>query len=206
MPRSLQDQLMDLGLATEAQLTQNKPKSSPSRGKKNRSGKKPRGGKPGGQRADKPGGQRPDRQRARAVNAGPKSGARSGKPNKRQQGELTPEERAVRQQVHQLITDNHQPRGDEAQTPFHFVKGSRVKRIYVTAEQQQALSGDDLAVAAMKGRHYVIPMEIARKIRELIPQYYVSMGSEQVAAPATADNSNVDDEYAGYEVPDDLMW
>lgn len=198
MPRSLQDQLMELGLATEAQLTQNKPKSGPGRGKKTRSGKKPRSGKPAGQG--------PDRPRTRAGNTGPKSGARSAKPSKRQQAELTPQERAVRQQVHQLITDNHQPRGDEAQTPFHFVKGSRVKRIYVTAEQQQLLSGDDLAVAAMKGRHYVIPMEIARKIRTLIPQYYVSMGSEQVAAPSAVDSNSVDDEYAGYEVPDDLMW
>ena len=198
MPRSLQDQLMELGLATEAQLTQNKPKSGPARGKKNRSGKKPRGGKPSGQ------GQ--DRQRARPANKGPKSGARAAKPGERQQSELTPEERAVRQQVHKLITDTHQPRGDEAQTPFHFVKGSRVKRIYVTAEQQQALSSDELAVAAMKGRHYVIPIESARKIRELIPQYYVSMGSEQVAAPSTSDGSAVDDEYASYEVPDDLMW
>ena len=181
MPRSLQDQLMELGLATEAQLTQNKPKSSPGRGKRNRSGKKPRGGKPEGQ------GQ--DRQRARPANQGPKNGVPAAKPGKRQQGELTPEERAVRQQVHKLIIDTHQPRGDEAQTPFHFVKGSRIKRIYVTAEQQQALSSDELAVAAMKGRHYVIPIESAQKIRELIPQYYVSMGSEQIAAPSTSDSS-----------------
>ena len=198
MPRSLQDQLMDLGLATEAQLTKNKPKSGPGKGRKGRSGKKPRGGKAAGPRNDQ--------QRARNASSGGKSAPSSNRAGKRQQGELSPEERAVRQQVHKLITDTHQPRGDEAQTPFHFVKGSRVKRIYVTAEQQRALSGDELAVAAMKGRHYLIPMETARQIRELIPQYYVSMGSEQVAAPSGDAKGDVDDEYAGYEVPDDLMW
>ena len=194
MAQSLQDQLMALGLATEDQLK--KPKSGPPKGKKGRSGKKPKNARRGGG-----GGER--------ANAGanrPRRPAQAAKPSKRQQNELSPEERAVRQQVHQLITDNHEKRGDDAETPYHFVKGSRIKRIYVTADQQRGLSANELAVAAMKGRHYIIPMPVAQQIRELIPQYYVSMGSEQVESSATTPESEIDDEYAGYEVPDDLMW
>ena len=191
MLRSLQEQLMSLGLATEEQLRDTRPKnkSGPKPGPKK---KKARSGKP--RRAART-------QDSTAAAPRPHSPTRdTGK--RRGQNEPSPEEKALRQQVHKMIADTHEPRGEEAQVPFHFVKGSRVKRIYVTEDQQRRLSANELAVAAMKGRHYVIPIETARKVRELIPPYFISMGEEQ----ADIDLSDVDDEYSDFQVPDDLMW
>lgn len=195
MANSLQDQLLALGLANESQRPENRKKAGPGarKGGKKRTGKPRRGGgKPGGAHAQQ--------------GKGRDSKARTSSRGGGGQQELSPEERALRQRVHKLITDTHLQRGDEAQVPFHFVKGSRVKRIYVTEEQQRGLSGDQLAVAAMKGRHYVIPMDAARQIRELIPAYYISMGSDDEQSADSLQGQGVDDEYAGYEVPDDLMW
>ncbi|MEM7408026.1 MAG: DUF2058 family protein [Pseudomonadota bacterium] len=188
MARSLQEQLLALGIANESQIP--KPKSKAKSGP---------GGKPAGK-----GGAKARKGRGKPRKA-PRPDARQSAPTGKKRGaqvELSPEERALRQRVHQLITDNHEPRGEEAQVPFHFVKGSRVKRIYVTEDQQRRLSADELAVAAMKGRHYVIPTPVAQQIHELIPPYFISMGAQDQDINLT----DVDDEYAEFQVPDDLMW
>ena len=191
MSLTLQEQLMALGIATEDQMRDTRPKnkSGPRPGPKK---KKARSGKP-----------RRNNRTQDSTAAAPLPHSPTRDTNKRRaHNEPSPEEKALRQRVHKMIADTQEPRGEDAQVPFHFVKGSRVKRIYVTEDQQQRLSANELAVAAMKGRHYVIPIATARKVRELIPPYFISMGDAQ----ADIDLSDVDDEYSDFQVPDDLMW
>ena len=180
MPQSLLDQLLALGLAREEQRPENRKAAAQKKKQRNKN-RKPR---------------RPQKDAPKAAKS-PRTPAPG-----RGQHELSPEERALRQKVHKLITDTHLERGEDAQVPFHFVKGSRVKRIYVTAPQREGLAKNELAVAAMKGRHYIIPIAAAREIREQIPAYFLSMGDEA----KDMDMSKVDDEYSDYQVPDDLMW
>ena len=81
--------------------------------------------------------------------------------------------------------------------------GKQVKRIYVTEPQRDRLASNELAVAAMKGNHFLIPMTVANEVKALIPGYFIAMGS--VDATST-DAASIDDEYADFQVPDDLMW
>jgi uncharacterized protein YaiL (DUF2058 family) len=229
MAGSLQDQLLKAGLVTEEQIEKARPKPKPPfiRGKGKPKGKpnpgrgKRRDGPSGdGARADQPA--RPSakpnakpsdaaappsrKEGASAPEGKRRRRSRGGKPAAAKpvqgQSQLSPEERALRDKVHGLITDSTQSR-EGGETPYHFVKGSRVKRIYVTDEQRGALASSELAVAAMKGKHYLIPMTVAEEIKSLVPGYFIAMGSvEANAAPA----ENIDDEYAEFQVPDDLTW
>lgn len=137
-----------------------------------------------------------------AAAAGATAGGRKAERGGTQTPAIDPAERALRDRVHGLITDRAESR-EQGETPYHFVKGSRIKRIYVTEAQRDRLASGELAVAAMKGRHYLVPMSVAEEIRGLIPAYFVAMGASHTPA---GDGSDIDEEYAEFQVPDDLTW
>lgn len=88
-----------------------------------------------------------------------------------------------------------------ADIPRSFVEGTKVKRIYVTASQQEQLAGGKLAIVELNGRHYLVPVAAADKALEWLPG--LSVYREPGEDRKTPDP---DDPYAAYEVPDDLMW
>jgi len=55
----------------------------------------------------------------------------------------------------------------EAEVPYYFERGKRIKRIYVTPEQQTALSERRLAVVGSGAGHYLVPIELADEVRAL---------------------------------------
>ena len=114
------------------------------------------------------------------------------------------ERKRVRQQIHKMILDNQQNVAG-AETVYNFVKGSRVKRFYVSEAQRDELAAGKLSITAAKGRHYIIAAELGAKIRALEPEYFVHVGGDEATSPDTTDKDE-SDPYAGYEVPDDLMW
>ena len=213
--RSLQDQLLKAGLVTEEQLETARAKPAPSdrnrhgkgkgKGKGNPKGRGKGRGPGGRDRREGTGSDRTrDNAKAKTANGDAKKGV-AGKSNasgRDRSGQLSPEERALRDKVHGLIRDNSESR-EEGETAYHFVKGSRIKRIYVTESQRDRLSSNELTVAAMKGKHFLIPMTVANEIKALIPGYYIAMGSVDTK---DTDEGVIDDEYSDYQVPDDLMW
>ncbi len=90
---------------------------------------------------------------------------------------------------------------DEAEIPYYFERRKRIKSIYVTAEQQGALNERKLAVVGVGPRHYLVPAELAIKIRSLTDNIFVHL-EEGTTKEAPAE----DEPYAAYAVPDDLRW
>jgi uncharacterized protein len=200
MGGSLQDQLLKSGLVTEQQIetarTKPKPADNKRRGKGQNKSARAKSGD--GARNRRPNAkQNPN---AGTGQARPKKAATPQKVDKN--APLDPQQRALRDKVHAMIADSTEVR-EGGETPYHFVKGSRVKRIYVTEPQRDRLASNELAVAAMKGKHFLIPMTVANEVKALIPGYFIAMGS--VDATST-DAASIDDEYADFQVPDDLMW
>jgi uncharacterized protein YaiL (DUF2058 family) len=194
MGGSLQDQLLKSGLVTEDQLRDARERPRPS-------GQNRRGAGPGRQHKGKGKGKGKGRSNGRRpASAASRNDAAEQAARTKEAEESA--ERALRKRVHGMIADNTEAR-EEGETAYHFVKGSRVKRIYVTEDQRARLAEGALAVAAMKGKHYLIPMPVAREIRELIPEYFVAMGESHKPSESGAE---VDDEYADFQVPDDLTW
>lgn len=117
------------------------------------------------------------------------------------QREAAAQQKAIAAQVKQLIERNRQPKGANGQNDiaYHFTFDKKVKKIYVSAAVQDHLIAGRLVVVG-EGEHFeLVPRVIADKIAERNPQMVVQ-------PPESSTAMDEDDPYAGYEIPDDLMW
>ena len=89
---------------------------------------------------------------------------------------------------------------DAADIARHFEYGSKIRRVYVTAEQLKALNAGELAVVQLNGRYLLVTVAIAEQVAELLPSLIALRVDPN--APAS------DDPYSDpqYQVPDDLVW
>lgn len=104
---------------------------------------------------------------------------------------------AIMAQVLQLIERNSISR-KKGDVGYHFVYEGKVKKLYVTETIQSQLSKGLLAIAVQKEEFILIPVPVAKKIAERMPNIIVLQNQKE-----QVDN---DDWYADYQIPDDLMW
>lgn len=107
--------------------------------------------------------------------------------------------KAMKSKLQALIRDNllNDP---NAEIAYNFTVGDKVKRIYVTAEQQRKLVAGELAIAFLDGKRNLVPAQIGDEILKLDPERTVvrnASGNEKTAE---------DDAYQDHPIPDDLMW
>ncbi len=108
-------------------------------------------------------------------------------------------QREVNAQVRQLVTQHRHPRPEsEDDIPFHFDNKGKIKRIFVSTATHKLIADRKLVIVNDNGRFELVPPAIAEKVRERNPSLVIDLPEEQKPAE--------DDPYAGYEVPDDLMW
>ena len=114
------------------------------------------------------------------------------------------ERKARRAQVRQMI-EQHAPKPQgEADLPYHFQRGKKIKRIYVDARQrEQLLSGALLLLVLDRNHHLLVPAAAAR-VQELAPDAWLHR--HDPATGQQAAEGVEDDPYAEFKVPDDLMW
>jgi uncharacterized protein YaiL (DUF2058 family) len=111
------------------------------------------------------------------------------------------DKKAIAAQVRQLIESHRQPKG-EGDTPFNFVDGSTVKRLYVADQVRAQIVRGQLAIVRLDRQYELVPSEVADKIRQRDAGAVVLQNDPpQKQAPDPGD-----DPYAAYQVPDDLMW
>lgn len=114
------------------------------------------------------------------------------------QKNATAKRRETRAQVRQLI-EQHRLTDAAGDIAFHFNDQGKIKRLYVTKEQQVRLGSGRLAIAKFKSKYDIVPPDIAEKIRQRDANYLVDLDNQR--SP-----SDSDDAYAAYQVPDDLIW
>jgi uncharacterized protein YaiL (DUF2058 family) len=180
MANSLQEQLVKAGLATQDQARKTRTT----------------------RRKDRKQGKAQDDGAKRAAEARRQQQAeRDRKLNEKRETERKNQE--IRQRIRDMVLEASL-NSDKADTPYNVLHGAKVRRIYVTAEQRDGLAGGKLAVATARGRHHVIPLDVADNIAAMMPDYYLYRADKpQTADPAPAEG---DDPYAEYAIPDDLMW
>lgn len=107
--------------------------------------------------------------------------------------------KAIAAQIKQLIETSRIARrgGDIA---YNFTDGKKIKKLYVDATQQRQLSAGQIAIAKLGDHYELVPKAVAEKIRQRDELSILVLN--QPSATALAE----DDPYAGYEIPDDLMW
>jgi len=109
------------------------------------------------------------------------------------------EKKAIQAQIRQLVETNRLDRS-RGKTSYQFVDGKKIKKILVDDVMVDQLSRGRLAVVALGENYEVVPDKVARKIMERDESAVISLHDRK------QDDVGEDDPYAGYEIPDDLMW
>lgn len=108
------------------------------------------------------------------------------------------EKKQIINQIFQLIDLNKLPKDDEG-TAYNFTDQNKVKTVYIIDEVRKHIISGKLAIVKSKVSYEVLPVAVAEKIKQRDPQVVIVLFNENNELPA-------ENEYQGYEIPDDLMW
>ena len=101
--------------------------------------------------------------------------------------------KALRRKIQQLV-ESQRLNSTQADVAYHFVKGKRIKRIYVTEEQRAQLASGEVVIAALDGNHHLLSTSAAEELMALAPQTVLCGGA------ASGEDSDE------HPVPDDISW
>ncbi|MFC4258778.1 DUF2058 domain-containing protein [Marinobacter lacisalsi] len=177
---SLQDQLLKAGLADEKKLKAHQKE------KKKQRKQQPKGAV------------QQDETKLRAQKAREEKAERDRQLNQQRNEEAR--RKAIAAQIRQLVESNRLDR-NRCDTDYQFVHGKKIKKILVDDTMTDQLSRGRLAVVFVDERYEVVPEPVARKIMERDEDSVVVLHERAQQA-----DQDEDDPYAGYEIPDDLMW
>jgi len=179
MSNALQEQLLKAGLATEKQIN----KENHSKRKKAKQQKKSKT-------------KEVDESKLLAQKAAEEKRLRDIELNK--QKEETAKQKAIVAQIKQLIEMNKISSG-EGETAYNFEDNKIIKRLYVTDPQHDQISRGKLAIVNLNESYELVASQVAEKIKDRDASYIIVL-NDSVAG------DDLDDEYADYKIPDDLMW
>lgn len=109
------------------------------------------------------------------------------------------DKKAIQAQIRQLVETNRLNRS-RGETSYQFVHDKKIKKIFVDDKMVDQLSRGRLAVVCVNGEYELVAEGVARKIMERDASAVIVLHDRQ------AEDHGDDDPYAGYEIPDDLMW
>lgn len=194
MSSSLQEQLVQAGLADKESLTRSRQG-----GQRRAGGKRAGGKKHGGERKARQPGPRSASGKGNGGAAQPKTEAKpEAKTASAPERQPTAAEKTDR--LRQIIRANRIDRA-YAGVPYRFTEGARVREIAVTGTQQGRIARGELAVVSDGQRCELVPAKVARRVRGIDPGAVLVLNSGD-----GRDEPAGDDPYADYRVPDDLMW
>lgn len=180
MSSSLRDQLLKVGLIDEKRIKQARQETS----RKNRQQQGKREvAKPETSAADLA--RRQEAERARQLNLKQKEAA---------------ERKARAAEIRQLIL-SHRVDRSKAELAHQFQHGNYIRRILIHPPQKEQLLNGRLAIASLGQAYELVPREVGERIAQRDADRVVFLDRPEPEKPR--DES---DPYAGYEVPDDLMW
>ena len=109
--------------------------------------------------------------------------------------------RAAHGKLIQMIAQ-HCEKDYQGELDYHFTYDNKVKRIAVTPKIQQGLIKGSFAICVLNDEFYLINKEAAEKLRAIDESVLVAL-HDQSQNEAQTDE---DDPYAEFAIPDDLMW
>ena len=113
-------------------------------------------------------------------------------------------QKAALAQVRQIIEHARLQRSQDGDVRFNFTDGSSVKYLNVTKDQSLHLAKGFLAIARYEQRYELIPATAAEKIS--IRENNTIVTWNKHLSIADGNDTNEDDPYADYKIPDDLIW
>jgi uncharacterized protein len=109
------------------------------------------------------------------------------------------EQKQLAAQIKQIIELNRLPRDAEG-LAYNFTDDNKVKRLYVSEAMRDQIAEGRLAIVKLGTNYEVVSAEVARKIQQRDAARVIVFNEHNKII------DTVDDTYAAYQVPDDLIW
>ncbi len=114
-------------------------------------------------------------------------------------------EAAEKGQVRSLITEFNKfaiEVPDHAEIKFNYTLNNKIHSVYLTEELQKQLLNAKLGIIRHEDKTFIVPFKLAERVNMLVPEWcgYLASLNE------TEQETQEDDPYADYVIPDDLMW
>ncbi len=106
------------------------------------------------------------------------------------------------ERVKQIIL-RHGIKDIEGDVEYKFTYDKVIKSLWVTPKIQQDLIKGILAVVTLEERFYVVLDQVAQRLNSIDESAVVLLHEKSAATQTEIEE---EDPYAGYEIPDDLMW
>lgn len=100
-------------------------------------------------------------------------------------------------QIKQLVEANRLAQATDGEA-YHFADRGKIKTVYVSSNVRAQLVAGQVNVVRVGQSYELVPAQVAEKIRQKDPVWVI----DNPASSAGEEGS----EYAGYQVPDDLIW
>ncbi|MDH5257423.1 MAG: DUF2058 domain-containing protein [Gammaproteobacteria bacterium] len=118
------------------------------------------------------------------------------------QKEDAAKQKAIISQIKQLI-ETSKINTDTGDVSYNFEDNKVVKKIHVTETMHDQISRGKLAIVKFsekrEDKYEIVPSNVAKKIQDRDPKYIIVLNDNKA-------NDDIDEEYADYQIPDDLMW
>lgn len=109
------------------------------------------------------------------------------------------EQKQLAAQIKQIIELNRLPKDAEG-LAYNFTDDNKVKRLYVSEAMRDQIAEGRLAIVKLGTSYEVVSAETANKIQPRDAAFVIVFNEPNKTADV------VDDAYAEYQVPDDLIW
>jgi uncharacterized protein YaiL (DUF2058 family) len=193
MSKSLQDQLLSLGLAQKRPDTRKKHPGPPKNRRTSPGGSRKGGASSGVRQAGQK--KSPDAAEinlAQAYALRKKEEKRQADTARREKREEERRRRELNKQIGVLVK-SHRLNDAKADISRNFMYKGRIRKIHLTANQMKALNSGELGIVYMSGGYHLLPNEHVEAVRRLSADHVPDLGGE----------SGDDGEHP---VPDDLVW
>lgn len=108
------------------------------------------------------------------------------------------EKKQIANQIIQLIDLNKLAKDDNG-VPYNFTDQGKVKSVYISEEIRNKIIVGKCAIVKSKVSYEIVVVEVAKKIMQRNERLVIVLFDKKMDAEE-------DNEYQGYEIPDDLMW
>ena len=113
------------------------------------------------------------------------------------------ERKKLKAQIKDLI-DTSKIENWKGDVVYRYLVDKKIRELYVTEDLHKQLADRSISVTRLNGDTYLVPLETARKIKEINPQW--SVFNTEAADEATIISAGEESDYADYQIPDDLKW
>ncbi len=108
------------------------------------------------------------------------------------------ERKRIKGEIKEII-DGNKVENTKGELAHSYLVGKRIKQMFINEECKNKLIAGELVITRLNGSTYLIPAEEGVRVKALNPDWVV-------ITPTSDGSGDIDDEYADFQVPDDLQW